>query len=806
MLISVKWLQKYLPEFEVNNIGKFRHRVDTRLSEVAGVEVKGKGLSKLVSAEIISVEAHPKSNKLHVCQVNLGQATPRTIVCGAPNARAGLITIACLPTGTVYDHETNAVVEIGKRAVMGIESDGMLCSPAELELGVYHEGIIELPAGTVVGENVTELFRDSVIEIENKAFPHRPDVFSHLGVAREFSAIFKTKLVDTNTNKEFIAKAETSLPLDIEVKDVEKCQRFSAVSLNNIQVKPSPLWLQIALSYCGVRPINNVVDVTNYIMLDIGQPMHGFDYQKIDGHKLIIRKAKAGEELKSLDGKQRKLSEQMTIVADINKAQSIAGIMGGMESEIAGNSTEIILEAASWEMYQIRRTSRDLGLRSEASTRYEKGPSSSITTQAVIKAANMLLDVAGAEVASELLDVYPQPETERVIQLDLNSIPHLLGVQPTKAELVDILEALGLEILEVEKIPAEAFTSLNMNLQIKVKAPLYRRDLRIPADILEEIARYYGYENFPWTLPERDLKPAPVNERNRQMLTIKKNLAASGLNEIYTYSMVGEKLYAKSQLNTKHLWSIQNPISPELGFVRDMVIPSLLEKAQINSMKYEDFGLFEISRVAYKELEHDLPKQPYKLAAVYVDKDDQTAYQHLKLSLETLSKLYGNQIKITKAVKPLPSFMHPGKSGEVWLGDDYLGFIGVVHPQVCENYELSSYAVAAYELDLEKLFTLELVAQPFKAIAKFPAVIRDFSFWRPQAAQMGDLVTALELAEIAGLESTTIIDTYTKDKKTSFTIRIIFQPQEHTLTQEEIVKLVEQVNEIAAKLEFEVRG
>jgi phenylalanyl-tRNA synthetase beta chain len=805
MLISVKWLQKYIPEFQVSNIDKFRYRVDTRLSEVADVEVKGAGLDKLITAEIVSVENHPKSDKLHVCQVNTGSET-RTIVCGAPNVRPGMISILCLPGGSVYDHDSHEPMSIAKRPVMGVESDGMLCSPAELGLSTHHEGIIELPAGTIIGQDVVGEFRDTVIEIENKAFPHRPDVFSHLGVAREFSAIFKTKLVEATADKDFIARAEINLPLDIDVRDTDFCPRFSAVTISNVQVKPSPLWLQVALSYCGVRPINNVVDITNYIMMDIGQPMHAFDYQKIDGHKLVVRKAKQDEEITSLDGKKRKLSEQMTVISDADKPQSIAGIMGGADSEISTSTTEIILEAANWEMYQIRRTSRDLGLRSEASTRFEKGPTSSNTVPAITKAANMLLDVAGAEVASDLIDIYPHPEEEKIIQFDLNSIPHLLGVQPTKAELVDILEALGLQILDVEKIPAEAFTSLNMNLQIRVKVPLYRRDLRIAADILEEIARYFGYENFPWTLPERDLKPASRNNRNDQILKAKKALVASGLNEIYTYSMVGEKLYQKALLGTKHLWSIQNPISPELAFVRDSIVPSLLEKAQVNSNKYENFGLFEVSRVAFNEIVDGLPKQPYKLAALYLNSSDESAYRHLKLSIENLSRLYGDRITINRNPRNLPAFLHPGKSGEVLIDNEYLGFIGVLHPQVAENYELGSFSVALYELDLEKLFGLEVVPAPFKPMSKFPAVIRDFSFWVPQGEQMGDLVQALKSEGIDSLESISIIDTYTKDKKTSFTIRIVFQPMDHTLTQEEITKLTDQVNKVAEKLKFETRS
>lgn len=812
MLLSLKWLQTYLPDFQISNPDSFRFKVDTRLSEVEAIELKGVGLEKLVIGQIKTATPHPKSNKLTICEVDLG-GDVRQIICGAPNAAAGLIGVVCLPGGKVYNPEDHSqMVEIGVREIAGVQSNGMLCSAAELGLSTSHDKIIELPDGTVIGEDVTHLFKDTVISIENKSFPHRPDVFSHRGMAREFSAVFKSRFVDTNLSAEFIARAEEQLPLNIDVRD-KTCPRFSAAAISQVKVHPSPLWLQIMLSYCGVRPINNVVDVTNYIMLDMGQPMHAFDYEKVSGGQLTVRKAKDGEELTTLDGKKRKLNDDMTVVADRESALSVAGVMGGLNSEVSDQSTKLILEAANWEMYSIRRASRDLGLRSEASTRYEKGISSETTAIAVIRAANMLLDLGGAEVASDLVDVYPEPEEQKIVHFDLGLVSRLLGIQISKQELLDLLEAINLEVLEPEKIPADsmAMGRGDVGMEVMIRVPLYRRDINIAADVLEEIGRFYGYENFSRTLPKRDLQPARENVQFNKRVEMKRLMSASGLNEILTYSMVGEEIYAAALLNTKHLLKVTNPISPELSFVRDTLVPSLLDKVRVNANKYSNFGLFEVSRVGLKEkTEAGLPAQPFRLSAAFMADTEEMAYRQLKLAIENLSSHFQGKITLHKT-NHIPAYLHPGKSGEVRLNDEAIGQIGVIHPKVVSNLELGKVGVAVFELDLDKLTTYELPIPKFQPLSKYPAVVRDLSFWQAQDSQhtsLDEAIMAVKQAEISELEqnNVSIIDTFIKDNKRSFTLRIVIQPREKTLTQEEINERVEQAKAAVTKLGHEFRN
>ncbi|MCA9378971.1 phenylalanine--tRNA ligase subunit beta, partial [Candidatus Dojkabacteria bacterium] len=621
-------------------------------------------------------------------------------------------------------------------------------------------------------------------------------------MAREFGAIFKLNFQHQEARQKFNVKSETELPLTVEVKDKENCRRFSAVSLANVQIQPSPLWLQIALSYAGVRPINNVVDITNYVMLDIGQPMHAFDYTKVAEHKLVVRKAFAKEKLTTLDGKDRDLDDSITVVADSTSAQSVAGIMGGAAAEIVDDSTEMILEAASWEMYQIRRASRALGLRSEASTRYEKGLSASTTVDALMQAANMLADLASAEVACELVDVDPQPEEEKIIRFNPKLISRRLGVKVTKQEFLDIITPLGIELINPEQIAADIFSQADEDTEIELLVPLHRRDLTIPADILEEVARFYGYEYVEPTLPKRDLTPAQVNQEMRTRRQLSRLLAAAGLYEIITYSMVGDELYQKTLLTSRGLLDIQSPISPELACVRDTLVPSLLEKAQINHQKYQNFGLFEMSRVAlnHTDPETELPRQPHKLGMVFVHQSDELAYRHLKNGLETVNKFTKDAVEAKSGSDNLPPFLHPGKSGDMLLGGKYIGFVGVVHPMVVENFGFSGVSVAVAELDLDLITNYQPETVAFKPISRFPAVIRDLSFWQKPDSSVSDLLAEVRQAKLEWLESVSIIDTFSKEDKTSVAIRLTLQPTEQTLTHEEIDGVVEQVKQIATKL------
>jgi phenylalanyl-tRNA synthetase beta chain len=807
MLISVNWLKKYTPDLDVSNVGSFKHRVDTRLSEVEDVSVKGEGLQNLVIAEIVSFEEHPTNKKLTVCQVSDGQGI-HTVVCGAPNVRAGLKTIYCRPGGKVWNVAANEYMDIGARQMGEVKSEGMLCAPDEIELSNDHSKIIELPESIPNGTSATEMLQDTVIEIENKALPHRPDAFSHRGIAREMHAIFKTSWQDEPAKTDWTITADDSLSLSVDVQDKENCTRFTAVIISGVNVGPSPLWLQIALSRCGIRPINNVVDITNYVMLDIGQPLHAFDYAKVGG-EIIVRGAKQNEKLTTLDGKERELEAGIAVVANPAGAQSVAGIMGGAATEIGDDTTTIILEAAGWEMYQIRRASRKLGLRSEASLRYEKGITNQDTLAAVTAAAQMIKDIAGGEVASEVVDIVTQPEPEVKIKLDLGQVKKFLGTDIDKPALVDILENLNLAA-DFTKVAVESMVRSDVTTELEITVPYYRRDLKITQDLLEEIGRLHGYENIALTLPKRDLQPPARNRDWERKKDIKRALAAAGATEVYTYSMVGPELYRTLSLPFDQLIHIPNPVSPELGLVRDQILPSLVTKLKQNLQKYDSFSLFEVGRIAtWDEKDGELPSQPHHLAIAAVAETDAAALAQLQNLVTHLNRyaLFGG-VKVKDQAGTKPAYLHPGAWGRVDVNNADVGYLGILHPLAIEELNLTGSGIAVLEISLDRIFAIQTEAKSnYKGISNFQAVKRDLSLWESENTSLGTLFEAIATSAPTEVEEYFLLDQYLdKDSgKHSFTLRLIIQSDNRTLNTEDINAVIEQVQAIATKLGFQSR-
>ncbi len=860
MLISLKWLKKLVPQFQIATAAEFKETLDTRLSEVESLQEVGKGLEKLVIARVESVEQHPKHEHLSVCQVNVGEKQTQQIVCGADNVHAGMYTVAVLPGGKVYsDAAKDETMKISVRKVAGVDSAGMLCAPDELGLSDEHDGIIAIDASMAPGTDVTEMFSDVVLEIENKALPHRPDAFSHLGIAREVSAIFNTPL-------EFEAydtprlRSEQKITVGVENRIPKLVSRYSGLSMTNVKVGPSPLWLQLALARTGERTINNVVDITNYVMLHLGQPLHAFDTDKLVGQKLVVRKASSGEKLVTLDHVERELTDQMVVIADTQKAIALGGIMGGENTAISNETTNIFLEAANFEMYNIRRTSRALGLRSQASSRYEKGISPATTLIALNHAAELILSVCGGEVSDEPVDIYPEPEKSHTINFDIAKVKRLAGVTLEKKEIQTHLQNLGFTIDGIDKFTSADIQRNQSGLIVKLTVPEWRQDISIDEDVVEEIARLHGYDQVQLTLPARNLEVPNTNRLNSTLFQIKQRLAAAGLHEIYTYTLVGPDLYHKAMLEDRveQLPTIMEPLSPELSLVRDHVLPSMLEKLPANLDKYDSFGLFEISRVVRSHRqdskEEQLPAQPFQLVALFVGDEIEDTYRQLKYAFEQLNhtiledRLYLEKQNGTDSLTS-PIF-HPGRSGIIDIAGVELnktldkkstatqkakrvaskalagfanlaknkplplGEIGMIHPTVLKNFGIKNKQVAAFTLELSRLFEQTNLLErsqvtreqgSFKEIVQYPIVDRDISFWQASKTLIGKTINSLKQELGDNLFSIRIVDIFDQGERRSITLKLKLVAHDHTLSSEEISTLMGRVNKVIQNNGHELR-
>lgn len=810
MKLSLNWLKKHIPDFEIADNQQFKNRIDTRLSEVEEVKSLGDKLHMLVIGEIVEVEKHPSSDKLVVCKVNIGESKPVQIVCGAPNAVVGLYSVVCLPGGRVYPD-----MKIEKREVAGVMSEGMLCAMDELGLWPDHNKIIEVDQSLSPGTEVTELFKDVSIEIENKAVPHRPDVFSHRGIAREIGAIFKTELMFPEYElPSLAADIEDPLTLKVSVQSTKLCWRYGAVAFKNIKIGPSPLWLQIALAYSGMKPVNNVVDITNYVMHDIGLPLHAFDLSKLASPEIIVREAKKGEKLVTLDHNERELSEGMLIIADKNGPIGVAGVMGGLNTEITQDTNQIVLEAANFEMYSIRRTARRLGLRSEAVTRFEKGVDPEGVPEAIARAAQLLKDVCGAEMCSEIVDEYPNPLPQKTIDIELLTVRKALGVEIDKSRMVQILESLGFEVIGLEKVQAGNLSRQDVSTPVQIVVPSFRRDINADYDIVEEIGRIFGYEHVPITVPKRDLNTPVYNEWLHVSTNAKKVLAAAGLQEVVTYSMVGADLNKPFNLSVDELLAIPDPISPELGYLRKTLLPSLLEKVQLNMASYKNFGLFEISRVVINSANRnkdELPSQPYKLAGMRIGEDAETTYRQLKYALESLQELVQGKLEIkpvsTQQVGKVPNYFHPRQVGAVYLGSEIVGYIGNLHPLVLHGADITNKTIAAFEIDFDPVIGYQQDKRQLQPISNFPAVERDISFWQKPQSYVGEVINSINALNIPDLKRVELIDRYEnkEQSRTSVTLGVTLQSSDHTLTQSEINSCISEIAAVISGMGHELR-
>ncbi|HYF65025.1 MAG TPA: phenylalanine--tRNA ligase subunit beta [Herpetosiphonaceae bacterium] len=771
----------------------------------------------IVVGQIVEVEQHPNAERLTMPRVAYGQGREITVVTGAPNIKVGMsgpkVALALRGARLLDGHsETRRWLTLKPTKLRGVPSEGMVCSEMELALSDEHEGIVFLPDDAPVGAPLADYLGDAVLDIETT--PNYAHTLSILGVAREVAALTGAAL-----HPPAVEVAMDGAPIGervrVEVADAEICPRFVAGLIEGVKIGPSPLWLRHRLRLAGQRPINNVADVTNYVMLEWGEPSHAFDADKVRDRQLIIRPARPGETLETLDHVKRELRPIDTVVADPDGPSSLAGVMGGAESEISDATVNVLYEAALWHPIAIRRTAQHFKLQSEASRRFEKGVDPELPPLTVTRGLQLIKQIAGGTVANGVVDVYPSPAPRRVIELAASEITRLLGIDLSRDEAAGLLARLGFGSQPVDGARGPA---------LQVTVPSHRLDVEIEADLLEEVARMYGYDRIPESLLRDELPPQLGNTTHEAVERIRDMLAASGLNEAISYSLtnlaVAQSLNASGRAADPAAFvQLENPLTPERAFMRRSILPELVRVAATDLRERERAALFEIGAVFHPRAGQLLPDEPRTLAIVLAGRRSPESWLSiegpifdffdLKGIIEELLRRQGLGGAATFAPAGDERF-HPGRAAAISVGEHQLGVFGELHPLVRSGLDFAVERVCAAEIDLDALLA---AAQPLKyrSISRFPATVQDI------ALLAGDEVSADQIARLIAanggeyLEDVRLFDVYAGAPipagQRSLAFRLRFRAADRTLADKELVKSREKLLKVLEReLGVTIRG
>ena len=773
MKITYNWLKEFIDISDLTPQEVADILTDIGI-EVDSVSYAAENLEKVVTGKILSIIKHPNADKLKICQVDVGNETIQ-IVTGADNVFEGAVVPVAL-----HGAKLPIGIRIKRSKLRGEVSNGMLCSEAELGLTDSSPGIMILPQDTEIGKDIVEVLGLNDWIIEYEITTNRPDALSVLGIARELKAVLNKPIVLPDTSFETGSfKAENEA--ELEVLDSAACPRYTGFIVKGIKNAQSPLWMQVRLYLVGLRPINAVVDATNYVMYELGQPLHAFDLEKLAGKKVVVRRAKDGEKILTLDGTERKLTSDDLVIADAEKPVAIAGIMGGGESGTTLETENILLESAHFDPMTIRKTSKRLNLSTDSSYRFERGADIEACEFAAARALHLIQKVCGGEVAEGKLEHYPKPYTPKVIVFNPEKSSRLLGVQIPARKSSEILSNLG-------------FTVKKEQDYIVVKVPSWRKyDVTREVDLIEEVARIYGMKNITSTYP---LMHSNVKKDYRYFYIqeIKEFIASHGYNEAINYSFIGEKLYSKFGFDVSRLVKIANPLSEEWVYMRDYLFPSLVQNAVNNINRNEkDVALFEVAKVFVNKGEK-LPEEPLHVAFLLTGKVKDDLYRErnadfydLKGIVESLlEKLNVNAEFTAQNEKP---FLHPGQSAKITVDGEEVGFIGKLHPDVTEKFEVKQDIFIA-ELNLDKLLSKALTTKTtFRQIPKFPPVTRDIAIIVDKTTPVAELEKIIS-SKAKHLESLKLFDVYEgkgiPEGKKSVAFSLKFRAKDKTLSDEEV--------------------
>ena len=797
MNVTLNWLKTYI-DFEFSP-SELADQLTMLGVEVESIKQLGAELEGVVVGKVVSIKPHPNADKLVLCQVNTGETEELQIVCGAPNVREGMLA----PVATI-----GATLPIGltiKRAKLrGETSHGMLCSEKELGLSEDAAGLLELPPNISVGTALaTALGLDDVV-FELEVTPNRPDCLSLIGVAREIRAetgnALKLPEVTLTENSTDIREMTS-----VTIAASDLCPRYAARVIQGVKIGQSPSWLQQRLETVGIGVINNIVDITNFVLMEYGQPLHAFDYHKLAENRIVVRRAAAGETLTTLDEVARELTPDMLVIADAEKPVALAGVMGSYDSEITEATRDVLLESAYFNPSSIRATAKALGMSTEASYRFERGADPGIVLAALDRAAQLIAELAGGTICKGVVDVYPGVQPMIQIQLHPERVNFILGTEIEAAEMKEILEHLGFDV-EVSRSVYQ------------VAVPTFRSDITREIDLIEEIARVYGYDNIPTTLPKGDIPVPAPNPKVEVHRRVKHFLLAAGMMEAINYSFCNPNCFDKIRFTAndprRDALKLRNPLSPEMSVLRTTLISSLLENAQHNrNHQIDTIALFEIGSVFIRNGEQKEPERVTGILTgqigdgVYSNPYREPDFYDIKGLVEGILEVCGI-VDYTLEKTDAPTF-HPGRNAEVLLADTRIGIFGQVYPDVCKNYDLPDETYL-FEFDLEVLVDATTFAKRFAPISVYPKVERDLAIVVDKAV-LSDTPTEL-IYKTGGklVESVRLFDVYEGEQvpegKKSLAYAIIYHSATETLTDKAVNALHDKiVKRLNAELGAELR-
>lgn len=795
MKISLNWLKDYvdLSDQKPEELGL---KFTMASAEIETVEDLGKSFDKVVTAKILEIAPHPDADKLQVTKVNNGTEVLQ-VVCGAKNIKVGQV-VPLAQVGAVLPGDFKIKVS-NKR---GVESFGMLCAASELGVSGDSEGILILDENTELGKPFGDLIgkNDFVIDIDNKSLTHRPDLWGHYGIAREISAILGRSFRKHDFNIPDLD--EEKVKINVTIEDKELCQRYSAMAFDNIKITESPDWLKERLTNIGAKPINNVVDATNYIMFELGQPVHSFDGNKIKDHTIVIRRAKEDETLTTLDEVERKLNGEMLVIADNENPIALAGIMGNQNSEVDENTTFVILESANFNPANVRRTALALGLRTEASSRFEKSLDPEMTVQAISRFYNLLKETCpDIKVVSKLVDIDYSNKTPVYVDVSRQFINKRLGTSISAEFIETTLERLG---FNVEKLENECY---------RLKVPTYRatKDIAIAEDIVEEIGRVFGYDNITPIAPKLDVKPLQEDPKHILRRKIREVLSTGlGFREVYNYSFNGAQQLEKLELNLSDHIKLRNPLSADQEFMRTSLIPNMLDVVSKNIRNVQKFNIYELGKVFLKNPEN-LEKE-YLCAFIVEKKSEAPLFFEAKSYLESLMDKLGindYEVRLPQANEIKDIFYHPGRTGVIAQRRITMGYISEIHPSVTQDFGINAVISFIY-LDVDSLLEVNRKKDKFRELPKYPHVPFDVSTIVDKRTAVSDVIKTIEKVNKQLIRDINLFDIYEgknlPENKKSFAFTINFYSKERTLEPQEIKDLQNNIMKALNDKGYEVRG